>query len=275
MNRALWKKAVADALWQLAISSLVLVLFGWLFVWLMGRFHVRAWQTVLGLLPKFVVPMLGVPVADLASQTGQLSVIYVHLVTMLVCVGWALGRGSDSISGEIGRGTMDLILAMPVWRVTVMIIPAVVATVGAAVLALSVWLGTVLGILTVHLDEAVSPARFLPGAANLFAMVFCLTGITTLVSAFGRDRWRTILWSGGIFVVSMVVEMVARMWPEAWQLSYVTFLSLFHPQRLILLRDPSAWMLVRDDLGLLGLGLLCYAAAGLVFWRRDIPSPHG
>ena len=186
-----------------------------------------------------------------------------------------LGRGSDSISGEIGRGTMDMILALPVWRVTVMAIPAAVATAGAAVLALSSGWGRVLGILCFKLDEPIAPARFLPGAANLFAMVVCLTGVTTLVSACGRDRWRTVLWSGGLFVVSLVLETVVRMWPAAWQLNYLTFLSLFHPQKLILLKDAGAWTIVRDDLALLGLGLLGYAAAGVVLWRRDIPGPHG
>ncbi len=275
MNWALWKKAVSDAGWQLAISSVVLVAFSWLFVWLMGSIQMPAWKTLLGLLPKFLVPMLGVPLADLASRTGQLSILYVHLVTILVCVGWALGRGSDSISGEIGRGTMDMILALPVWRVTVMAIPAAVATAGAAVLALCVWLGTALGLLCFKLDEPIALARFLPGAANLFAMVVCLTGVTTLVSACGRDRWRTVLWSGGFFVVSLVLETVVRMWPAAWQLNYLTFLSLFHPQKLILLKDAGAWTIVRDDLALLGLGLLGYAAAGVVLWRRDIPGPHG
>jgi ABC-2 type transport system permease protein len=275
VNWALWKKAVSDAGWQLAISSAVLLVFSWIFVWLMSSFQVPAWQTLLGVLPKFVVPIIGVPLAELATRTGQLSILYVHLVTLLVCVGWALGRGSDSISGEIGRGTMDLILAMPVWRVTVMAIPAAVASAGAAVLVLSVWLGSLVGIACCHLGEPVSPARFLPGAANLWAMIFCLTAVTTLVSACGRDRWRTILWSGGFFVVSLVLEVIVRMWPQAWPLSYLTFLSLFHPQKLILLKDAGAWTLLRDDLALLGLGLLAYAAAGVVFWRRDIPTPHG
>ncbi len=91
MNWALWKKAVSDAGWQLAISSVVLVAFSWLFVWLMGSIQMPAWKTMLDLLPKFLVPMLGVPLAELASRTGQLSILYVHLVTILVCVGWALG----------------------------------------------------------------------------------------------------------------------------------------------------------------------------------------
>ena len=40
MNLALWKKAVSDAWRQLAASSVLLLLFSWVFVWLMSRFQV-------------------------------------------------------------------------------------------------------------------------------------------------------------------------------------------------------------------------------------------
>ena len=36
MNYALWKKAVSDAWLTLAVSSALLILFCWLFVWLMA-----------------------------------------------------------------------------------------------------------------------------------------------------------------------------------------------------------------------------------------------
>ena len=62
---------------------------------------------------------------------------------------------------------MDLILSLPVWRFSVMAVPAVVATVGAAVLAASVWLGLALGLLCVRFPNPPSLGRFLPGAQLL------------------------------------------------------------------------------------------------------------
>ena len=41
------------------------------------------------------------------------------------------------------------------------------------------------------------------------------------------------------------------------------------------MKDAGAWALLRDHLALLALGLLAYTAAGVVFWRRDFPGPHG
>ncbi len=272
MNRALWKKAVADAWLTLAISVALLVLFCWLFVWWMSQFDMGAWSTMLNLLPNFVQPMLGVPLAKLATPAGQLSILYAHIVTILVCIGWAIGRGSASISGEIGRGTMDLLLSLPVWRVSVMAAPAVVATFGAALLAASVWMGMWLGLSCVHFQNPPAVSQFLPGAINLFAMTFCFTGITTFVSSWNNDRWRTISISGGFFVVSLIVKFVARMWPGGHWIGYASFLTLFRPQELIL-APPDGWARFHCDLMLISLGLASYAVAAVVLWRRNIPPP--
>jgi ABC-2 type transport system permease protein len=276
MNPAIWKKAVSDA-WRLLLASTVLlVLFSWLFVWLMSQFSVQKLQFLLTFMPEtlrgMVESMSGVPMDALVTPLGRLSALYVHVVTMLVCVAWALARGSDSISGEIGRGTMDLILTLPVWRVTVMAVPAVVAALGGMLLVASLWLGTELALLRFRFDGAVSAAQFLPGAINLFCMMFCFTGITTLVSSWNRDRWRTMAWAGGFFIVSLILEMVGRMWSGGEWLSYFTFLTLFQPQRLILMPAESGHLAMKYDLTLVGLGVASYAGAAVVLWWRDIPA---
>jgi ABC-2 type transport system permease protein len=274
MNLALWKKAVSDAWLTLVVSSVLLVLFCWLFVWWMSFFDVSKWGLFVNLLPDFVQPLVGVSMAKLATPAGQLSIVFGHLVTVLVCIGWAVGRGSDSISGEIGRGTMDLILSLPVWRFSVMAVPAVIATVGAAVLAMSVWLGLAIGLLCVRFPNPPSLVQFRPGAANLFAMTFCFTGITTLISSWNRDRWRTISLAGGFFVVSLILKFVARMWPAGRWLGDLSFLNLFEPQQLILSPSAHGWAGLHHDLGLLAIGFLAYAVAAAVFWWRDIPAPR-
>jgi len=272
MNRALWKKAVSEAWFQLTISSILLVAFSWLFVWLMSLFKIGAWGTLLNLLPSFVEPMLGIPLAKLATPTGQISILYVHVITLLVCIGWAVGRGSEVVSGEIARGTMDLLLSLPIRRVEVLVVAAVVATLGAAILAGSVWLGSCIGLMTIDLPGTVAPQKLIAGAVNLFAMTACLTGITTFLSSWDHDRWRTIWLAGGFFAVSSVIEMTSRMWPPGAWLKYFTFLTAFEPQRLILVPPESWWGSVKPDLLLLSLGLIAYAAAAIVLSTRDIPA---
>ena len=271
MNRALWKRAFLQSRLHLAISCLLLVLFGWFFLWLMSRLEVGAWAGLLRLMPHFVQPMLAVPITALSTPVGQISVLYVHVVTTLVCLAWAIGEGSDCVAGQIARGTMEHLLTLPIRRVTVLIVSMGVSTLGAALLAGSIWLGMLLGLLTTRLGSEVSARAFLPGALNLWAMMFCLAGITTLISTFNRDRWQTIKFAGGFFVVSLIVKMIARMWPEGEWLRWLTFLAAFEPQRLILETGNDGRLSFEYNATLAGLGLAAYLLGALVLSYRDIP----
>jgi hypothetical protein len=216
-------------------------------------------------------PILGVPVAALATPAGQISVLYVHLVTMLIVIGWAIGQGSDVVSGEIARGTMEHLAALPIRRATLLAVPSAVSAAGALLLAFSVWLGSLLGLLTVHFHARVSSGQFLPAVLNLAALTFCLTGLTTLFSACGRDRWQTIKLSGGLYLVSLVLKMTARLWPAAEWLRWTSFLAAYEPQQLVLMPGDPWRLLLGYDAILVGLGLLALLAATAIFSYRDLP----
>jgi len=272
MNLALWKKAVSDVRLPLLFAGGLLVCFGWLFVWLMSYFDIGAWSTLLNLMPSFMQPLVGVPLAKLATPAGQISILYTHPVTLLICVSWAIGFGSASISGEISRRTMDMLLVLPVRRTTIVFAPAVTATLGAAALAAAVWFGMWLGLRTVAFAAPPTAGQFLPASANLFSLTFCLGGLTTFFSSWNDDRWRTILLAGGVFVASMILELVARIWPNGAWLRYFTFLTLFKPQQIVLL-PTEGWPGLAEDVSLCGLGLLAYLAAIIIVWRRDFYTP--
>jgi len=303
MNRAVWRKAIRESRVQVIVSSVLLVLFGWLLVWLMSFIPTLMIRDFLKILPaamnRFMEASAGVPVDQITTNAGRLSILYVHVITMLVCIGWAVGRGSDVVSGEITRGTMDLLLALPIRRVEVVFVSAVVAAVGAMVLAVSVWVGTWIGLATTNPPEEVSPSQFVPGMSmapippppapsqpvdvaifwpgvfNLAAMTFCLAGLTTLLSSMDHVRWRTIWLAGGLFIVSFAVKMVARLWAPGDWMKYLSFLTAFEPQQLILMEnDATRGLAWRYDGTLVTIGLAGYAAAAVIFARRDIPAAN-
>jgi ABC-2 type transport system permease protein len=272
MNKALWQKAFSDIWAQLLISSLILVGFSWLFMWLISLVKADLALAMLNSLPSFFQRMINLPLSDLVSPAGSISVIFQHPITLLVWAGWAVGRGSDSICGEIGRGTMDLLVSLPIRRATLILIPAVAAALGAALLGTSIMLGIALGLLTVSAHQGVGWLQFMPGAINMICMIFCFTAITTLISSVIRDRWRTIAAAVGVYVLSMIIEIVARLWPAGAWLHWCTFQTAFQPQQLVLTQAKSPATAPIYDVVLLGIGILCYAVGILIFSLRDIPS---
>ncbi len=173
MNRVLWRKTWADARWLLLGSSLLLFVFAWVRVWLTSHFktqHIRKMLTEFA--PEFVQKMLppGVDVDVVASTAGRIAISYEEPLVMVLSGFWAVSRGSDSVAGELGRGTMELILAQPVRRIEWLVTHGVATLLGAAILAASAWLGTWTGIQTIELEEAVNPALFVVAAFNLFSL---------------------------------------------------------------------------------------------------------
>lgn len=270
---ALWSKCAREALPLLIALVALMLVFNWLIVWLTSLVDIGALGTFLQALPKEFEKLAGVPFATAATPTGRIAMAYVDPVVIFSLVAWSIGRGSDCVSGELGRGTMEMLLAQPVERSSVVLVQAAVTTAGAAALAAAAWLGTWLGIQTVQFAAEVRPVLYVPAALNLFAFAFCLAGIATLVSSLDSYRWRTVGIVAGIYVVQLMFKIVSRIAPGFGWLKYATFLGAFEPQGLVI-RPDSAWTeLVAMNGALLGLGVACYAAAVVVFSRRDLPAP--
>ena len=211
--------------------------------------------------------------------------MFVHPLIVFSAAIWTVARGSDCVSGEIGRGTMEMLLAQPVRRTTVFATQAIVTIVGSALLAIAVWCGTALGLHAGQLYEHVSATLYIPPAINLFALMVCLGGMTALVSACDSLRWRTIGLMAGWYVFSTVLAVISQI-ADRWKwLSYASFLSAYKPQSMVADSD-EAWSLLAyrngtiAGLGLGGqvvvlfaLGIACYVAGAVVFNRREIPAP--
>lgn len=274
MSRALWSKTFGETWGALVACALLLFGFSWIFVWLTSfALDLTGLANIFGQFFGLFERLAGVPLKELATTRGKLALLYIDGVTVFTCVGWAIARGSDVVSGEVGRGTMEMLLAQPVRRSEIIGVQAAVTTAGGAVLAMSVWLGIAAGLATVDLRDEPALSAVLPASANLFSLIYAIAGLATLVSAFHRERWQTIGLVTGIVIVELIVKVVSKAWPDGGWLGYFSFLSAFEPQAP-LTRPDQVWMFaVRHDLVLILLGTLCYAGAVQVFSRRDVPAP--
>lgn len=285
MHRALWSKSFRDSAVLLAVLTVLLFVFNVMFVWMSSHIKVAIeLETVPGVVQVALESILkgtfknfeklsGVPFEDVARREGLLALAYVDPVVLFSFVVWGIGRGSDAVSGPLGRGTLEMIVAQPASRLAILLPQIAVTTIGCAVLATAVWLGTWLGIAIVPLEKDVDPMMFVPAAANLFGLGFFLSGFTTLVSSLDSYRARTIGIAAGFFIVQLMIKIVARMADGfEWMLG-CTFLGVFEPQ--VLVRDwrTSGPLLAYYDGVLVGLGVAAFVAAAVIFSRRDLPAP--
>lgn len=273
-NRALWKKAIRETWVLLAALSAFLLAFAWVYVWLISRIELPALLAFLTSGLKDLEKLSGVPFSDVATPQGRIALGFIDPLVHLAVIVWAIGRGSDAVAGELERGTMEMLLAQPVQRLSIYVINAVIAIVGLALICVALWCGLAIGIhLIVTETDQVRPAMYIPPAINVFGLGLAMAGITALVSSLDRYRWRTIGIMGAFYAVAVLLKVIARMAPEWEALGYGSVFWTFEPQRLVG-TDLATWQTLAEyNLPLVVVGLASYAVGAIVFSRRDLPAP--
>jgi ABC-2 type transport system permease protein len=328
MNRALLRKCLFEAQWLLWACGAAMFTFSWVRVWLVSRLDMGQFRSVIETFREEIEKFLPFSIEALFSYTGRIAVIYEEAIIVLCLVVWAVARGTDAVSGELGRGTMEMLLAQPLSRLQVLMHQAAVTVGGVVLLAALTWLGTFAGIQTISakeekpapsivssllklqwpkkvkdkdkqynyvpLRDKVDARVLLPGAVNLFGLGFLMAGLSTMVSANDRYRWRAIGVVVSIYVIQLVFKLIGVAVDDWKWLSYFTFFTAFEPQLLVqvaLHHPEDAWTFWRSTsdpnarhvlsaLGPLGFtGILCalggvfYTLATVRFCTRDLPPP--
>ena len=273
-NQAIWRKTWGDQRGLVLAMVALWGVFPWLFLWLSAQIPMPAFQDVLlQAIPKDWQRLSGVPFSEVATHAGRVALAFVDPVVVLAATVWGITRGSDAVSGQLERGTMEMLLAQPVPRRAVWTTQALATTAAAAVLcvvlALSVWGAVAYG----PWAGKVEPRRFLLPVANVFGLMVCIAGITACVSAADTYRWRTIGTLCGFYVFSLLAKLVGRMSGAFGWVGYLSIFNAYEPQRLVGDAAESWGRLASYDGILLGIGLAAYVIGGVIFCRRDLPAP--
>lgn len=296
MNPALTKKCWGEAKWLLLALFVLLFAFCWLRVWLVTLIETPRFAAIIEQVWDKWGRFSPVSLQQLISYPGRVATTFVEPVVVLGAVIWAIARGSDSVSGELGRGTMEMLLAQPVSRLQVIGTQAAITVFGCAALAIGAWSGTYLGIhtneveiekpkagftvplfnwrienplsagemQTVPMSQVVQARQMVPAAFNLFSLGFCIAGMATVMSSWDRYRWRTIGIVVGVYVVELVIKGLAVSTEPLNWLRHLTFFTAYEPQAFVAIAvefPDSTWAFWLTNHGpWTGLGPMGYNA---------------
>ncbi len=278
MTRLLIQKSLRESALLLAACACLLFLFCWFSVWLLCRFDLQQIEPLLKQFKPFE-RFIPIPLEQLLTYSGSLSMAFHEPILLLCVMVWSIARGSDVVSGEIHRGTLEMLLAQPISRLHWMACHTAVCTAGLALLCSLVWFGLASGIHTqtvrqqvestvdvrlpllpwavpirlgpskvIHtpLSTLVDSSRFLAPTCNLFGLGFFVLGLSLFCSSCDRYRWRTLGIVIGIFIIEMLLRLLSKATDATAFLGYLTFLSAYQPDAMVhFARDnpAAAWWL--------------------------------
>lgn len=273
MLSPLWVKSWREA-WPLLWScSALMFLFGWLFVWLTSMVDLGALGFFLNSMTKTFGKLSPIPLADIATSRGMVALLFVDPVVFFTCLSWAVTRGSDAVAGELGRGTMEILLAQPVKRVSVYAVQGAVTALGSLILCGMMFAGCAMGLATVTLKVSIPATDFVLPSLNVAALTLALAGLATLCSSWDGIRSRAVGVAGGFVVIQMIVKVVARLWPAGAWLKYFTMFTAYEPQVCVGWSAEAIQRSLEYGGALVSIALIGYIVGGWIFCQRDLPAP--
>jgi ABC-2 type transport system permease protein len=163
-------KALRDQRWQIVgfgVSLMVIAMMD-VFIWPSYRDTLQNFE-----IPAAIQAFIG---SDLSFATapGFLSGEYFSWIPILLIV-YAVIQGTGAIAGEEGSGTMDLLLAQPIPRASIVLQKSLVVITGSVLIVAIGWLGFLVSIPFVDIDvtladAAIASANMLPITLLFFAL---------------------------------------------------------------------------------------------------------
>ena len=210
--------------------------------------------------------LLGADIGDTLVPSTFIAIAWVHPVVLIIVWTHAIVFCTRVPAGEIDRGTIDVLLSLPVsrWQVYVAETAVFLAT-GLTVVAMGM-LGHRLGILSLASEDRPGLGRMLVIAANLYCLYMAVGGLAFLVSAVSSRRGRAIATVFGILLASFLLNFLAQFWSPAQAVSFLSLLDYYQPLPLVRTGDLP----VGDMVILVGFAATAWTAGGVWFARRDV-----
>lgn len=253
--------------------AIALFAFAWVRVWVVSLLDMGKFQTLLEQFRAFE-KLSPISFDVLATYQGRVGMTFDEPIVILCTVIWCIARGSDVVSGELGRGTMEMLLAQPISRMRLLVSHATVAVAGLVLLCAMVWAGIGVGVRATTVDETVPPPAvevplfgwqiplqvgqpqqesfplservdvsvYASAVFSLFAFGFFLIALATLFSCLDRYRWRTIGCVMAVYVVQLVMFGLGKAAEPVEWLKGLSFFNCYRPQRLTaMVGEGDAW----------------------------------
>lgn len=295
MNAALVKKCLLEVRLLFAATFVLILAFCFVRVFIVASLELTDFAAIIERLWDKWGKFSAVPLTHLLSYPGRIALAFDEPIVVFTVSIFAIARGSDAVSGELNRGTLELLLAQPVSRMQVLASQAAVTIGCLALLSLATWCGTWAGIQVTSVEERLPPAKlklpllveiplpiqsdekidvpmrdkvdpavFWPGAFNLFCLGLAVAGVSTLASACDRYRWRTIGIVSALYIVSLVLKILGMAFDDFAWLKRLSLFTAYEPQRFISIavRSPGdTWAITRlAESGIVELGPMGYNA---------------
>lgn len=268
MSRGLFAKSIREVWLATLLFSLGVLGFEAIVAYVLGEFHgdmAEQWAQV-RFIQDFVKGLLGTDIGAGLDMATFAAIAWVHPVFLALVWAHEITLCTRIPAGEVDRGTIDVLLSLPVSRWRVYLCESAVWLATGAILITAAVVGFSVASLTIATEDRPTLGRLLIVAVNFYCLYVAVGGLSFLVSSVSSRRGRAIAVVFAIVLASFLLNFLAQLWAPAEKASVLSVLTYYRP--VVALRE-AAWP-IQDMLVLTLTGTTTWLLGAHLFTRRDI-----
>jgi multisubunit Na+/H+ antiporter MnhB subunit len=268
MNRGLLLRALRETCFGTAMFCLAFFLAELALGFVLPRFQGELTRQLQAM--PFVLNMVRAMVGtEAAAELGPemfRALPWAHPVPLLIAWAHAIVHCTRIPAGEVDRGTIDLLLGLPVSRWRIHLTETALWLTSGVVLMLAGIAGYTTG--GALAGEPAPFPRTLLMAGSMLALYLAVGSIAWMCASWSDRRGRAVGVASVVVVGGFLLNYLAQFWTPLQKIAFLSLLQYHRP--VFILRDGVIpW---RDLAVLLGVAGIAWAAAGVIFARRDLAT---
>ncbi len=218
------------------------------------------------LVQQILTAFLGAEVGTVFGPSAMTAIGWAHPIVLALVSAHAISCCTRVPAGEIERGTIDVLLGLPIRRGTLYCGEAAGAALSGLLVVSSGLLGQGLGNAIVGAEDRVATAPMLWVTANLYALLAAIAGIASLFSALCDRRGRAVGAAVAVVVASFFLSSFSPFNAVIKKLAVLSVVSYYRPFKVLEGgQSPATDMVI-----LASIGLACWLIGLILFSWRDI-----
>lgn len=269
MNRQFFAtiyKELRQRRWAILAYCLIALGFVWMYLAIFPSFEKESakFNELLDAYPKALLEAFNIKELSISTVEGYIAAEHFSFVWPIMVILLMLSTAGQSIAGEIERGTMAIMLSLPVSRLKIFLSKYI-----AGLLVLTIFcLFSVISIFplasAIDLNIQADHIWLVAFVSFLFGWVILSAGM--MVSSFASERSTVYFTIGGTLLVMYVMNIVSGLIESAEKLQYGSIFYYYTPSDAIVRGDVDALPVVV----MVTAAIVCTIVGAIAFVRRDI-----
>jgi ABC-type transport system involved in multi-copper enzyme maturation permease subunit len=262
--RLVWRNNKAFAIFSMVFITLL----QFLILYLVTTFDTKSiFSVILAQLPEAMRVFLQDSFFSMLNYDGAAAFGFNHPLVLALLVITAVNIPVHHISRELDSGTLELLLAHPFKRSSLIISLWISGGLILMLIIAAAMIGSLTSILLFHKLTSDIFIHIMQIGINLWLFIVLIFSYTTLIAVFGKTGSKAGNYSAIITFVFYLLSFLSQVWSKLGFTKPFNIFTYYEPQALMFNKGNF----ILDILVLIALILICYGISLTQFGKRDIP----